>query len=128
MIAVDTSVLVDHLKGNVTPLVRRFRTALTDDVVFLPPPVVAELLSEPTASFDQRHWVVRQFGMLEILPGYWERAGQLRATILRQKRKAALGDALIAQACIDNDVPLLTTDEDFRHYAEAGGLKLAEGE
>jgi predicted nucleic acid-binding protein len=36
-----------------------------------------------------------------------------------------LGDALIAQSCIDHDVPLITRDTDFRHFAKHCGLKLA---
>lgn len=36
-----------------------------------------------------------------------------------------MADALIAQACIDADTPLLARDKDFRIFAEVGGLKLA---
>lgn len=126
MIAVDTSVLVDHLKNEITPAVRVLRIALIEDKICVPPPVVAELLSEPTEPAGHRHWVIKQFAMLEVLEGYWERAGLLRATALRQKRKARLGDALIAQSCIDHGVPLLTSDLDFRHYVKAGGLKLVK--
>jgi predicted nucleic acid-binding protein len=39
--------------------------------------------------------------------------------------KARLADALIAQACIDSDVALITRDRDFRHFAKHCGLKLA---
>jgi predicted nucleic acid-binding protein len=35
-----------------------------------------------------------------------------------------LGDALVAQSCIDEDVPLLTRDRDFRAFAQAAGLNL----
>ncbi len=45
--------------------------------------------------------------------------------VKRSGCKAALGDALIAQACIDADVALLTRDTDFAAFAELGGLKLA---
>jgi len=34
---------------------------------------------------------------LEIETGFWERAGVLRANVLAKRRKARLGDALIAQ-------------------------------
>jgi len=43
---------------------------------------------------------------------------------LSMRRKARLGDALIAQSCIDRKIPLLTRDEDFRAFAEAAELKL----
>ena len=35
-------------------------------------------------------------------------AGELRAKVLAKRRKARLGDALIAQSCIDRGIPLLT--------------------
>lgn len=48
----------------------------------------------------------------------------LKGSVARVGRRARLGDALIAQACIDADVPLLTRDADFQVFAEVGGLKL----
>jgi predicted nucleic acid-binding protein len=61
--------------------------------------------------------------LLPIHDGYWQRTGDLRAQLLRAGRKAKLADCLIAQACIDNDAPLITYDRDFRHF-EVAGLKL----
>jgi predicted nucleic acid-binding protein len=54
----------------------------------------------------------------------WERAGLLRAGALKQRRKARIGDALIAQSCIDQSVPLVTRDKDVRHFAGKAGLAL----
>jgi predicted nucleic acid-binding protein len=48
----------------------------------------------------------------------------LRAVVLAKHRKARLGDALIAQSCIDRGVPLLTRDRDFRTFAASAGLDL----
>jgi predicted nucleic acid-binding protein len=62
---------------------------------------------------------------LEILPGHWHRAANLRANLLAKKLKANLADTLIAQCCIDHGVALITRDTDFRHFAKHGGLKLA---
>jgi len=62
--------------------------------------------------------------LIEIRPGYWQRAGELRARVLAKRRKARLGDALIAQSCIDHGLPLLTRDRDFRAFADAAGLDL----
>ena len=56
---------------------------------------------------------------------YWRRAGLLRARVLSAKRRARLADTLIAQSCLDHDVPLLTRDEDYRNFARVGGLRLA---
>lgn len=64
--------------------------------------------------------------VLDVEPGFWERAGNLRALILQKKLKAKLADALIAQFCIDHQIPLCTTDTDFKHYAKHGGLELID--
>ncbi len=48
----------------------------------------------------------------------------IRAKVLGKGRKARLGDALIAQSCIDRGIPLLTRDRDFRAFAEAANLSL----
>jgi predicted nucleic acid-binding protein len=52
------------------------------------------------------------------------RSGELRANTRQEGNKANLADVLIAQSCIDHDVPLITHDADFRHFLRAG-LKLA---
>jgi predicted nucleic acid-binding protein len=44
--------------------------------------------------------------------------------VLAKRRKARLGDALIAQSCIDQGIALLTRDRDFKSFAEAAGLDL----
>ena len=62
--------------------------------------------------------------LIEVRPGYWRRAGELRAKVLAKRRKARLGDALIAQSCIDHGIALLTRDRDFRAFAGAAGLDL----
>jgi len=89
----------------------------------LPPIVLAEALSSPAV---ERHFVdfILTLPLLEIGSGYWQRAGDLRRSVLRGGYKAKLADALIAQVCIDNNSALITNDADFRHFVRAG-LKLA---
>ena len=90
----------------------------------MPPVVMTELLSGPRSM----ELVASTFAgakLLDVTEGYWERAGASRRIILARGLKAKLADALIAQSCIDHDVPLLTRDTDFRHYAKHCGLKLA---
>ena len=64
---------------------------------------------------------------MEIRSGFWERAGILRAKVLAKNRRARLGDALIAQTCMDAGVTLLTRDRDFWPFAEAGELNIIPG-
>jgi hypothetical protein len=44
--------------------------------------------------------------------------------LLAQGRTARLADALIAQSCLDHDVPLITRDAEFRHFARVRPLEL----
>jgi predicted nucleic acid-binding protein len=104
--------------------VAAFELALMSEEAVLPPAVVAEAMSAPEADVK----VAALLEGLQILPlveKYWERVGQLRRSLRAHGRRARLGDALIAQSCLDHDVPLITRDGDFRAYAEFCGLKLA---
>jgi predicted nucleic acid-binding protein len=65
--------------------------------------------------------------LIEAAPGYWQRAGALRAKVLAKHRKARPGGVLIAQSCTGHGIPLLTRDRDFRAFADAAGLDLAIG-
>ena len=63
--------------------------------------------------------------ILETHPGSWTRAGQLRAKLLARRHRARLANTLVAQSCLDHGVRLVTRDDDFRHFARLGGLRLA---
>lgn len=67
---------------------------------------------------------MREPALSEVEPGYWQRAGLLRAKVLSKRRKARLADALIAQTCADRKIALLTRDKDFRPFADAARLNL----
>jgi hypothetical protein len=99
-------------------------SALDHQQLTLPPVVLTELLSDPGIAASVRD-LLASLPVLDVEPGYWARAGQLRAKILKTKKKARIADALIAQSCLDQGVPLLTRDRDFRHFAQAAGLALA---
>ena len=85
------------------------------------PVVLAELLSDPKLAAEIAQ-TLAELPLIEIQPGYWQRAGELRAKVLAKRRKARLGDPLIAQCCLDRGIPLLTRDRDFRAFASAAGL------
>lgn len=123
MIALDTSSVIAFLSGASGTDVDVVERALTGRHACLPPVVLTELLSDPRLPADVGS-VLRQLPLLPVVDGYWERAGALRARVLSVHRRAPLADALIAQSCLDNDVPLVTRDADFRHFARTGELKL----
>ena len=123
MIAVDTSTWIAFLQGEGGADAELLDRALEDRQVLMVPVVLAEVLSDPKLTAEVSR-TLSDLPLIEIESGYWERAGELRAKVLARHRKARLGDALIAQTCIDRGIPLLTRDRDFRSFAEAAGLDL----
>jgi predicted nucleic acid-binding protein len=126
MIAADTSTWIAFLEGAKGPDVELLDRALRDRQVLMPPIVLTELLSDPQLPSSVAK-TLSDVPMIEIEAGFWQRAGALRAKILSKRRKARLGDALIAQCCTDRGVPLLTRDRDFHAFAEAAGLNVVSG-
>lgn len=123
MIAVDTSSMIAFLEGAEGADVDLVQAALDHQQLALPPVVLTELLSDPALPRTVRS-LLGGLPLLQVEPGYWERAGALRASVLRRKKKARVADSLIAQSCLDQSTPLVTRDRDFRHFAAAVSLPL----
>jgi predicted nucleic acid-binding protein len=123
LIAIDTSSWIAYLEGLPGDDVELVDRALSEGQAALPAPVLTELLSDPT--IDSRLVEnLLQLPLLEPTGDFWVRAGRLRAALLRRRRKAQLGDALIAQLCLDRRLRLVTRDRDFKAFAEAAGLEI----
>ena len=123
MIAADTSTWVAFLEGGSGDDTEALDQALEDRQVVMVPVVLTELLSDPDLPPDVSETLL-QVPQTDIRPGFWKRAGMLRAEVLATRRRARLGDALIAQTCIDARVVLLTRDRNFRAFVEAAKLDL----
>jgi hypothetical protein len=126
MIAADTSTWVAYLEGAEGEDAQLLDRALEDRQVLMVPVVLTELLSDPKLP-SAVAGTLAEVPIVEVRPGYWQRAGALRAKVLVKSRKARLGDALITQSCIDQGIPLLTRDRDFRAFAETADLDLVLG-
>lgn len=123
MIAADTSTWIAFFQGETGKDVDLLDRGLADRQVLMVPPVLTELLSDPGIS-SKVSKALSDLPLVEIQPGFWNRAGTLRASILAKHRKARLGDVLIAQSCLDAGIPLLTRDRDFRAFAETASLTI----
>ena len=126
MIAVDTSSWIAYFSdresvGDDTSLVE---SALAEHQACLPPVVLTEIFSDPKLP-EALAMAIRELPVLDPEPGFWERAGTLRAKLIAREHRARLADSLVAQSCIDHGVRLITRDEDFRHFVRLGGLRLA---
>ena len=123
MIAADTSTWIALIQGDNGRDAQLLDAALQDRQLLMPPVVIAEILSD--AKLPKAIAIsLSDIPMIEIADGYWERVGALRARVLGKGRRARLGDALIAQSCLDRGISLLTRDRDFKAFTEAAGLQL----
>jgi predicted nucleic acid-binding protein len=126
VIAIDSSSWIAFFSdtepsGDDTALVE---SALADHQACLPPVVLTELLSDPKLP-KSLAGIFADLPLLEPHAGYWGRAGRLRAKLIAQRHRARLADSLIAQACIDHEVRLITRDDHFLHFSRLGRLRLA---
>lgn len=122
MIAADTSAWIDFSKAVKSTASLQLEAALADGALMMPMPVLFEVLSGPGLTSEAKG-LISELPKLALLPGFWERAGDLRRRILKKGLKARGRDCLIAQNCIDHKVGLIAADDDFRPFAKEG-LKL----
>jgi predicted nucleic acid-binding protein len=123
MIAADTSVLIDYFQGKNNPQTDKLDEVFIHHLLVLPPTVLVEIICDPLLpkKFIDK---IEELPLLEITKNYWQRAGINRSKLISKKLKARLADTLIAQSCIDHQVPLITRDTDFRHFVKYCGLSL----
>jgi predicted nucleic acid-binding protein len=119
----DTSCWIPYLAGESGPDVDLISTHLRKYSLVMSPVVLAELLSDPLPSQLARQSLI-EIPALELITGFWERAGKTRADLIKRRFKPKLADTLIAQICIDHNLPLHTRDTDFRPFAKYAGLQL----
>lgn len=124
MLCLDTSSLIAYLQGEEGADVDLIDQALFDQIGVLSPVTVTELLSDPDLSPTLRRTIL-ELPILSMTEGVWERAGLLRAKVLRTGRRANLADTLIAQNCLDHHATLVTRDRDFKTFVSVAGLRVA---
>jgi predicted nucleic acid-binding protein len=128
MIAIDASSFRRYLDGIDAADTRAVIHALVTGEAALPPVALAELLSDPNLAPDALV-EVQSVAVMSTYRGFWHRAGFTRAALRRRFGiQAKLPDTLIAQACLDEDCPLITHDDGFRRQFAHAGLKLLSRE
>lgn len=123
MVCADSSSLIAFWGGRQGRDIQLIDQAFIGEALTLAPVCLCELFCSPllTPAIEQS---LLRLPLLEIMPGYWERAGKLRASLLRRRYKPKIADTLIAQSCLDHDVPLITRDQDFLAFQKLAGLQL----
>ena len=123
MICVDTSSMIAYLQGLEGKDVTLIDHALLDQIAVFSPVTITELLSAPNVTSSLRETFLA-IPMLPVQESFWERAGLLRAKVLAKGSKAKLADTLIAQTCLDHQIPLITRDQDFQIFKRIAKLQL----
>jgi predicted nucleic acid-binding protein len=132
MVLVDTSVLIDFLRGADNAAVGRFQHILDNNIPFgISPLTYLEVLQgtrtekdyATVKSYLETH---RFFGLLDEKESY-----EAAARIYFSCRKKGITinstvDCLIAQTAIENDLTLLHNDADFDRMRKVAPLKVYE--
>lgn len=125
MLCIDTSSLIAYLEGDAGEDVELVDRAFADRVGVIAPVTLTEVLSDASLSKPTGEAIL-QLPLPTLTEGYWERAGLLRAKILKSGHKARLADTLIAQSCLDHQATLIARDRDFQAFHRLAGLRLLE--
>ncbi|HUG30866.1 MAG TPA: type II toxin-antitoxin system VapC family toxin [Candidatus Limnocylindria bacterium] len=124
MLVVDTSVLIDHLRG-ITPAVARLKAALdAGDELWSVSVVRTEILAGARSGEEAR--IIHLFGLLrwlDVTPELADAAGRLAATYLRSHPGVDTVDYLIAAGVQHLDAELLTLN--VRHFPMLPDLRPA---
>ena len=128
MILVDSSVWIDHFRGNDTPQVALLDRVLASEPVAIGDLILVEVLQGFTNDRDFNHArrLLTALTVIEI-----GGAGIAVQTAQNFRRLRALGitvrktiDTLIATRCIVDGLTLLHSDRDFDPFAQHLGLRV----
>jgi len=132
MVLVDTSILIDFLRGADNAAVGRFQQILDNNIPFgISPLTYLEVLQgtrtekdyATVKSYLETH---RFFGLLDEKESY---AAAARIYFNCRKKGITINstvDCLIAQTAIENDLTLLHNDADFDRMRRVAPLKIYE--
>lgn len=130
MTLIDTSVWIDYFNGNDTDETNQLDTLLYDGEAAMGDLIFLEILQGFRS--DQQYEIVRrQLTKLERYELFGDAMVLPCAQNYRTLRKLGITirktpDVIIATYCIENSVPLLFSDRDFRPFVQHLGLIDAE--
>lgn len=120
----DTCALIDHVNRR---SVHALDFALANELLIVPPLVIAELVSGATRATETK-------AIAELIPNlrmhrtdfrHWVAVGDLRRDLSMHGVNLTIPDAHVAQCAIDLDATLITTDKVFKLVSNYIPLRLA---
>lgn len=129
MILVDTSVLIDFLRGDENPAVQRFLQVIDREIPFgISPLIFMEVLQGAATDKDFMRLEVylQSQAFYDLRDGRESIARAARMSFELRRKGTALRssiDFLVAQTAIDNDLYLLHNDADFERIKQVSRLK-----
>ncbi len=129
MILADTSVWVDYLNGRVTPKTDFLDESLKDGTLAMGDLIFLEILQgigddEQFQEVHTRLSLLDQYSMLntDSVVRYAKNYRKLRKKGITIRKT---NDVVIASFCIQENIPLLFSDRDFKPFIEHFGLRPA---
>jgi predicted nucleic acid-binding protein len=123
VICADSSVFIQFFRNVAGREVELLAQSLKDQMLVMNPFVLTELLTASNLK-KQLEADLIDLQRIQLREGFFERAGFLRRLIYTKGSGVSLSDTYIAQACIDSNIPFLTTDGDFKLIAKYSDLRL----
>jgi len=129
VILVDTSVLIDFLRGDENPAVQRFLQVIDREIPFgISPLIFMEVLQGAATDKDFMRLEVylQSQAFYDLRDGRESIARAARMSFELRRKGTALRssiDFLVAQTAIDNDLYLLHNDADFERIKQVSRLK-----
>lgn len=122
-LVVDTSSWVTYFAHTASSVIDE---ALAEGRVYLPPIVVAELLSEKMTTRQRRQLesFLLDLPLCEHSLEHWMRVGSFRAHLFSKGLSVSTPDAHIAQCALDLNAELLSEDQVFSKVAQKTSLQL----
>lgn len=129
MILVDTAVWIDYLNGNPTEYTDELDACLIKGTVVIGDLIFLEILQG--FRNDHEYSIAKKtLSTLEQYQMFNSSMALKSANNYRKLRKSGITirstiDVIIATFCIENKIPLLFSDKDFRPFVDKLGLKSA---
>lgn len=123
LLIVDTSVWIDYFRGEDYLDVD---IALKEGRVYLPPLVVAELMSGTLTKKQASRLLdfLNELPICDTTREHWYKVGTLRAILKRKGISISTPDAHVAQCCLDIDGRLISRDKIFKRIGSIVGLQM----